>query len=70
MVLKFQLNKLMSAKVGKKNYKQKHQQVKASVAPTAATPVKTGDATTTNPTPPITTAIVDTAPKELGTTLL
>ena len=68
MVFKSFLNELMSPKVAKENYKQKYQQVKASVAPTAAIPIPTRDAIISNPKPPITIATMTTALQECRTT--
>ena len=55
MVLKSILKELISAKVAKKNHKQKYQQAKASVASAAAATVTASDAIVTNPTPAICT---------------
>ena len=68
MVLKSPLKELMSAKVAKKYYKQKYQQVKASMEPTAALPVTTREATITDPTPAVTTASIAAALKQCRTT--
>ena len=62
------LKELMSAKIAKKNYKQRYQHIKESVAPTVATPVTTGDVAITNLTHDITTATGTTVLKELRTT--
>ena len=68
MVLNSLLKELMRTKVAKKSYKHKYQQVKASLASTAATPVTIGDATVNYLTPAITTATETTVLKELMTT--